>query len=43
VGPPISDPSLRAQVWWGVDGEGVKQGTIVSLGDEQLDLSACLR
>lgn len=36
-GPPITDPYLSTQVWWGVD-DGVPQGTVLSLGAEDLNL-----
>jgi hypothetical protein len=36
--PPISDPYLRTQVYWGVADDGARQGTMLNLGDENLDL-----
>ena len=43
AGPPITAPYLSTLVSWGVDDDGVPQGTILNLGDESLNLRAAAK
>jgi hypothetical protein len=43
AGPPINDPYVRTQVYWGVDDDGTPQGTVLDLGRESVNLRAAGR